>query len=360
MNSLINKKFITYLLPISLVINAISIDFLLGFNDRNLFKALSLIILIFVFSLSGKINKKYFYFISISFFFYFSLFFSEFIFNSQGAFIPLARLLASVMFLWVIFSCDEYSLSKILNIYSRVLLFVAVLGLFFLIYPPYIAEKIPVINLISTKSIIFEQNVYGISMYFLFLYYLSEGNRNLNKSVLSFLAIFSSFYRTVIALSLLRIFLTKLIIPISVLLLLLISFFSDELLMVFKFEQLSSLTGRDVLWSIGLTGFSESPIFGKGEGQIPFYSNLILNRDPAFTTFHNVFVDIFFSGGVFAFIFYITLLFLVFLKLKYKDWLLFSLFLAPSLLNTYFLFSFNVLSGFLSVWVVYKIKLAEK
>lgn len=355
MKLLVNKFLIIYLLPFSLVLNSISIDFILEFNDRNLFKFLSFLILIFIFLFSGRVNKKFIYLILFSFLFYFSLYFSEIINNIEASYIPLARLIASVTFLWVLTSSDAFILEKALNIYSKLLFVIAVIGLVFLIFPQYHAEKIPVVNMYSTKSIIFEQNVYGISVYLVFLYFLSKG-KNIKKSFLSLLAVFSSYYRTVIALSLIRLFFTKLAILYFFIILSLGILFFEEIHSLLKFEQLSSLTGRDVLWAIGLNGFSESPFFGNGESKIPHYSNVFLNRNPPFTTYHNVFIDLLFSGGIISFLIYSFLLVIVYSKLKCKDCILLSMFLAPSLLNSYYLFSFNVLSGFISIWIVYRIK----
>ena len=355
MKLLVNKFFVIYLLPLSLVLNSVSIDFLHGFNDRIFFKLLSLLILFFIFIFSCSFNKKFLYLIFLSFAFYFSLFFSDFINNIEVSYIPLARLIASIIFLWVLISSEVLVLEKAINTYSKLLFIVAIIGLFFLIFPQYHAEKIPVLNIYSTKSIIFEQNVYGISVYFLFLYLLSKGN-NITSSFFSLLAVFSSYYRTVIALSFIRLVFTKLSIPIIFVTFSMSLLYFNELSSLLKFEQLSSLTGRDVLWEIGLIGFSESPIWGNGESKISQYSNIFLNRTPAFTTYHNVFVDLLFSGGVISFLFYCILLVVVYSHLKFKDSIFLSLLLAPSILNTYYLFSFNILSGFISIWVIHRIK----
>ncbi len=168
------------------------------------------------------------------------------------------------------------------------------------------------------------------------------------------LGIFLSYYRTVYLLMIIRSIFSRYFLLIFLIFSIFLYYFSAELSLIIKIEQLSTLTGRDILWRIGLEGFSESPIFGLGESAIPLYSNEILNRDPAYTTFHNVFVDVLFSGGLVAFLLYLLIILYFFTNANKIFWFMFLFFLlAPSMLNTYYVFSFNILGGFVGIVLLY-------
>ena len=98
----------------------------------------------------------------------------------------------------------------------------------------------------------------------------------------------------------------------------------------------------------------ESPLIGLGESAIASFSNEILDRDPAYTTYHNAFIDILFSGGLVSLLIYILMLLVFFIKAKKLSWFIVIFFLfAPSMLNTYYVFSFNILGGFVGIVILY-------
>jgi len=184
---------------------------------------------------------------------------------------------------------------------------------------------------------------------------------NVLSKITVFFAIFSSYYRTIYILASLKIFLTKYFYILLLVLLYIFLNFNEEISAILKIEQLSSLTGRDVLWQIGYDGFSTSPIIGLGESSIPSYSNEVLNRVPAYTTYHNVIIDSLYSGGIISTLLYFSILFVFFTKITNISWIIFiSFLLIPSLANTYFIFSFNILGGFVGLIMLYAYRLKTK
>jgi hypothetical protein len=351
------------LLPIALLLNALSLTVLTNVNDRALFKVLSILALIFIFILrfkNLKILKIDLIFLPIPLF-YFSLFFSDIINNGVDSLNSLIRAIVNVIFLILILNFSVNELKLAIQNCLKLFLVVAIIGIIFIISGISAAEKIPFINIYSTKSIIFEQNIYGICMFFLFMGYGVFIKSNALLQVTALLGIFSSYYRTIFILASVKIFLSKYFYILLLIFLYIFLNFNEEISAILKIEQLSNLTGRDILWQIGYDGFSTSPLIGLGESSIPSYSNEVLNRDPAYTTYHNVIIDLLYSGGVVSTLLYFSILFIFFIKITNISSIIFiSFLLAPSLANTYFIFSFNILGGFVGLVMLYVYRLKTK
>lgn len=217
------------------------------------------------------------------------------------------------------------------------------------------AEKLPVLNWRTSKSIIFEQNVFGIYVYLCLLGYLALGvNRKKPVYIILLIAgILASYYRTVYALLLLR---GAIRFPIFALALFVLVVFTslslEQASEILKADQFSSLTGRDTLWQIGLSVFYEWPVLGLSELSIPSVSNEVLNRNPAYTTYHNVLIDLASSGGAFAVLSYLIFALFCFFRAVGYDKLTVMFIYAPALSNTFIPFAPNmlgVLSGALLV-----------
>lgn len=352
-----------FLIPLAIFVNAISFEHFSGIEDRLIFKTLSVCILLFIFFLkhkSLKIRRNDFKYFLIPLFF-FCLFFSDLINNGISSLNAFIRFIATTIFLIIIINLSKKELFSVLYNCLSLFMILALLGIAFVFLNLSVGEKIPFINIYSTKSIFFEQNIFGICMFFLFIsigIFKKPGPVTYGMPVLG---IFLSYYRTVYLLMIIRSILSRYFILIFLILLIFVFYFSAELSLIIKIEQLSTLTGRDILWRIGLEGFSESPIFGLGESAIPLYSNEILNRDPAYTTFHNVFVDILFSGGLVALLVYLLIILYFLSKANKVFWFMFLFFLlAPSMLNTYYIFSFNILGGFVGLVLLYMERIESK
>ena len=217
------------------------------------------------------------------------------------------------------------------------------------------AEKIPFLNWRTSKSIIFEQNVFGIYVYLCILAQLAlgVGRRKLLYIAVLIAGVLTSYYRTVYALLLVRGFTRFPVLAFFLVILGSISSLSLELAsQIIKADQFSSLTGRDTLWQIGLNVFYERPLLGLSELSIPSVSNEVLNRYPAYTTYHNVLIDLASSGGVFAVLGYLTFALYCVSRAAGYDRITVLFIYAPALFNTFIPFAPNmlgVLSGALLV-----------
>ena len=271
------------------------------------------------------------------------------------------RLTAVILIVMFLSTLNEQELLRALKIYCYIA-FVLVLISFYQYqvgYPSY--EKFPVLNIRSNKSIIFEQNVYGLFIYMSFLLYSlisigeSKWRRGVTKLIYLF-GIFISFYRTVYAFILVRVFMKHPFISLAAAIgILYFSGIGAILFEALKLEQMSSLTGRDTLWSLALDSFYNAPLIGLGENAIPDISNAILNRDPPYTTYHNVLFDVLAISGVIGFVIFSFLFVYIFARLERGHRLVYLMLMAPALLNTYIVFMPNPLGGILGVFVFYSI-----
>ena len=210
------------------------------------------------------------------------------------------------------------------------------------------AEKIPILNWHTSKSIIFEQNVFGIYVYLCLLAQLALGigQKKLLYVVLLIAGVLASYYRSVYALIILR---GAIRFPVPTLLLLVFigasSLSLEQANEILKADQFSSLTGRDTLWRIGLNVFYESPLLGSSELSIPSISNEILKRNPAYTTYHNVLIDLASSGGLFAVLGYLMFALYCVSRAVGYDKLTVLFIYAPALFNTFIPFAPNMLGA---------------
>lgn len=358
----VNNSF-TFLIALSLFVNAVSFEHFTGVYDRWIFKFLSVSILLFVLLMkhrSLKLKKNDYAYLMIPLFF-FSLFVSDIINNGVMSLNAFIRFAASTIFIIIILNYSKEELLKLIQQCTFLFMVLGLIGIFLVSLKISSGEKIPFLNIYSTKSIFFEQNIYGICMFFLFISigkFIKPSFLSISTSVL---AIFSSYYRTVYLFVIIRSFFTKYFPLFLISLVMLLIYFAYELSLIIKIDQISTLTGRDVLWMIGLEGFFDSPLIGLGESAIPGYSNEVLNRDPAYTTYHNAFIDILFSGGLVSFIVYLLILLHFFFKTKKLSWFFVAFFLfAPSMLNTYYVFSFNILGGFIGIVLMYMDKIQRE
>ena len=169
--------------------------------------------------------------------------------------------------------------------------------------------------------------------------------------------IFISFYRTVYAFVLLRLFIKRMLLTlIAIFILLYFSGFISILFEAFKLEQISTLTGRDLLWRIALDSFYSAPLIGLGENAIPEVSNAVLKRDPAYTTYHNVVLDVLAISGVVGFVVYSFLFVYFFSVIDQSHRFIYLLLMAPALANTYIAFMPNPLGGILGVFIFYSMR----
>lgn len=283
------------------------------------------------------------------------------IYDFSESLVQWLRLIAVILIVIFLSTLNEQELLRALKIYCYIA-FVLVLISFYQYqvgYPSY--EKFPVLNIRSNKSIIFEQNVYGLFIYMSFLLYnlISIGGskwRRGGTKLIYLFGIFISFYRTVYAFILLRVFVKHLFISLAAAIGIL--YFSGIGVILFealKLEQMSSLTGRDTLWSLALDSFYNAPLIGLGENAIPDISNAILNRDPPYTTYHSAVFDVLAISGVTGFLIFSFLFAYIFVRIERNHRLVYLMLMAPALLNTYIVFMPNPLGGILGVFVFYSI-----
>ena len=283
------------------------------------------------------------------------------IYDFSESLVQWLRLIAVILIVMFLSTLNEQELLRALKIYCYIA-FVLVLISFYQYqvgYPSY--EKFPVLNIRSNKSIIFEQNVYGLFIYMSFLLYnlISIGGskwRRGGTKLIYLFGIFISFYRTVYAFILLRVFVKHLFISLAAAIGIL--YFSGIGVILFealKLEQISSLTGRDTLWGLALDSFYNAPLIGLGETAIPDVSNAILNRDPPYTTYHSAVFDVLAISGVTGLLIFSFLFVYIFVRIERNHRLVYLMLMAPALLNTYIVFMPNPLGGILGVFVFYSI-----
>lgn len=349
-----------FLIFIGLYINIFSLGGIYNIsNERILFKLIGTLILLFGFLIllvySGINKKLTLYIFGISAFslvFALREFINIFIAENNLFIISFIRFILITIIATTILSYNN----RYDKFFHRILfitnLIIGSIGIIFIVFSVAPAESFFGIGIHSTRSIVFEQNVYGILMYLFFLQILfnKTGYENFNKKnkiiiiAISLIFILSSFYRTVYLAAILALIVSswKKFSFYFLLFSLFIIIYSGYLPFfesVFKIEQLKNLTGRTFLWEIALDSFMENPIFGLGESMIP---NIINNSGyfRPFGTFHNVIFDTMIFGGIIALSAYLFSIFSIFIKSGNS--ILFNLLvLLPALSNTYFPFAPN-------------------
>lgn len=332
--------------------------------DRVLFKALGLLFVVASFFTQffikgGRIAVSDVYLLIPVWLFFFSFYISEALVGSEGgAFVAISRFLAVLLFSLTLVSLKFQMLKVVRGFTVAGLVTLSLISVVLFVLQVPGSEKFSGTDLYSNKSLIFEQNVFGISVYLLFVILTMMPGRYFSKGLALF-AIFSSFYRTVYIFAMLRVFLLN-VYTFAIMLAIgvgMLYYFFDILYITLKLDQAATLTGRDVLWSIALDGFTHSPLIGNGESSIPEFSNEYLNRDPAFTTFHNIFFDVLYIGGGLGFLFLILAMTSYFYMFGVKYLYLAVLIVLPALLNTYYPFALNILGGVVGVLAVYHYRL---
>lgn len=283
------------------------------------------------------------------------------IYDFSGSLVQWLRFIAVLLIVIFLSTLNEQELLRTLKIYCYIACVLALISFcqYLVGYPSY--EKFPVLNIRSNKSIIFEQNVYGLFVYMSFLIYSlistdREKWRKWGTKLIYLFGIFISFYRTVYAFILLRVFVKHVFISLAAATgILYFSGIGVILIEALKLEQISDLTGRGTLWGIALDSFYNAPLIGLGENAIPEVSNAILNRNPPYTTYHNVLFDVLAISGVIGFVIFSFLFVYIFVRLEHGHRLVYLMLMAPALLNTYIVFMPNPLGGILGVFVFYSI-----
>ena len=361
------------LFVIGTVIPAISLaDYLNIPSERQVFKGLGVVFIflsLVILLLSGRHKLKNYnlqiilFALALPFIFAFS----ATIYDFAGSIVQWLRFITVIFILLFLSLLGEEELIYALRIYCYLALILVLISLFqyFTGYPAY--EKFPVINIRSNKSIIFEQNVFGLYIYMSFLIYglINIDNKNILRRGLINLSylfgIFISFYRTVYAFIVLRFAFKNLLLSFGILFLIAIMWLSyfynvgSFLSEVLKLEQAATLTGRNILWTIALEAFYSAPIIGLGENAIPDFSNAILNRNPPYTTYHSVIFDVLAISGILGFLAFTFLFIYIFFSIRLDHRFLYLMLIAPSLLNTYYAFMPNPLGGILGVFIFYSI-----
>jgi len=284
------------------------------------------------------------------------------IYEFPGSLIQWLRFITVLLLVMFLSVLDESELLLCLKIYCYIAVVLVLVSIYqYLVgYPVY--EKFPVLNIRSNKSIIFEQNVFGLFVYMTLLIYglICFGHHKwkvIGTQSIYLFGIFISFYRTVYAFVLLRLFIKhKLLSFIAVITILYFSGLGSVLYEALKLEQISTLTGRNVLWSIAIDSFYSAPLLGLGENAIPDISNAVLKRDPAYTTYHNVVLDVLAISGIVGFVVYSFLFVYIFSVIDQSHRLIYLLLMAPALANTYIAFMPNPLGGVLGVFIFYSIR----
>lgn len=352
-------KIIGVYLSVALVVNAIDLSVFNIVVPRIFAQAGSslIIFLLFIFMLITKkfqpLNEEKFRFlilISLSFTVIFIL--PEFLAFSLSFFIQVGKVLTLFCMLWILFSRPKIS-EYLLVALSAWALVLGLIACYSLIWPINANEIIPVLNITSSRSIVFEQNVFGIFMFMTFLYALRL-NRTIFERTILFIGMLSSYYRTVWAMAFFATIFnmsTRYLLLIATLASLLISIIGGAIFNALKLYQFRGLTGRSELWSIGLQGFDKSPFFGNGFSEIPDYAFEAIGR-AHLTSFHNVFIDTLFASGILGFS-GLVLLYLIYFSMAGKHNLFIGvMILSPSLFNTYFPFSPNLLGGFVAAFCI--------
>lgn len=214
----------------------------------------------------------------------------------------------------------------------------------------------------SNKSIVFEQNVFGIFVFFGFAHTLSSVDRFKYVLILIFcVAIFASYYKTVWILSLVFYFiygersgkLFWFFVSLSALLFFYFSFGGfDYFSKLLDVDGLLTLSGRTYLWDIAVGSFFDSPLIGLGEGSISVLTEIGYYK--SFTTYHNVIIDVMAISGIVGIMVYIAIVFCLILLIKdVKLVLKFMLLSAPFLSNTVYPLSPNPLGFWPILFSIY-------
>ena len=174
--------------------------------ERLIFKGITFISLslsLCVASFNNRIKKKEFWKIGIINLMFLCLF-NDVANNSTDGLISLLRFLSVCMLTTVLFSYTRQDLEILMRYLLLFGLVVAIISIIYFFTDFSRAEKFPIIDLYSNKSIIFEQNVFGIFIYIVLVISINTNDRFFKKIAIIFVtlfAIFLSFYRTVYALS---------------------------------------------------------------------------------------------------------------------------------------------------------------
>ena len=280
----------------------------------------------------------------------------------------LRMLLATSVCLITIFYFNDIRLNRF--VYSLIVI-ISFFSIIYLFLDIGRGERIPGIEIYSRKSIVFEQNVYGMILYYGLLYGLFfRSLLNYKPNIIHvfimmiiILGIFLSFYRTVWILSIVSIFIYGFIKSYKIRIFTIVCFFGLIALFLsnyeffyeaFKLEQLKTLTGRTELWSVAYYSFFESPLTGQGEASIFPLTEYLGPR--GFTSYHNLIVDVIAISGILGGM-ALFLLFLFFLmKIDFKYWVIFFLVWAPAMSNTFLPYSPNplgLISGIFTLHLIY-------
>lgn len=283
------------------------------------------------------------------------------------AMMPLLRWLSAVGLILVVLRLDSEGLQRTLGWLRQAALWISAIGVVFFVLQFDTREKIPLIDLYSTKSIVFEQNIFGIVAYFgLCSWWLSPPPATATRRWVE-VAVFTaagllSYYKTTIVLGmfivLLMTFGVYALVAGALLALGVSLYFMDELLLLSQIDVNGVSSGRFELWAIGFDAWQSHLLFGIGESGItPTIARHIL-RDPPFTTFHSIFVDTMAAGGAVG-------LFSLALTLAVLIWRLgprigqFALVMAPAAFNTFYVGSPNIL-GLAAILFFHRICMATE
>lgn len=336
-------------------------------SERVFFKTLGSIIFLagfFSFLLIKGLNLKSLItsFLLTAFFYVFSI--SSLIYDSSGSLNHLLRAFMATMICYFFLELNKREVDFVISLITIILTLIALIGVSSILFGFSDGEKFPIINIYSTKSIIFEQNVFGIAMLFLIfitLRYKKFYTKNIFSYVvipIAVVALLFSFYRTVyICFAILLFVNTRNKIP---WLIGLTAFFyvliytlnlSDQLFEIFKLDQLSNLTGRTEIYSVGWDLFIQFPLIGLSELSVPNHIR--------YTTFHNLLIDTLVFGGILSLIFLIMSYLILLRGLRPKRYIGLFILLLPSLANTFYFFAPNIL-GFTVTAILFSHHLNEK
>lgn len=260
------------------------------------------------------------------------------------------RFVVVTQMLLILTLLSDEELSLLRKIFVRYITFIAAISIVILFSGLQTGEKFPGTNIYSNRSIIFEQNVFGIAMLFLVAEFVFRPGGWL-KFGLANVGLALSFYRTVYPIALVLLFFRQKFIWLGVMLIGSGYIYSNWEMFssTLKLSQISTLTGRTNLWGLGLIGFQEKPILGWGESSIPDYLSQYFFRDPQYTTFHNVLVDVLFSAGTVGLFLYAMLIATFVFMIGVRNIIYSALLLLPSIMNTYYPFSPNIIGAFLAI-----------
>ena len=104
----------------------------------------------------------------------------------------------------------------------------------------------------------------------------------------------------------------------------------------------------------------EAPVLGSSELSIPTFSNIELDRDPAFTTYHNILVDLGAAGGLVALTFFTIFTAICFHRARGSHRITLAFLLAPALFNSYLPFAPNPLGVIVAAALVFICRLNKE